>query len=60
MSIVSICATRTLREQQSAVSRQLYGTGHKPCDFTQHYSNAYRFYSKAVQCSLPYAHKHIK
>ncbi|NEO41337.1 MAG: hypothetical protein F6J90_35435 [Moorea sp. SIOASIH] len=34
MSIVSICATRTLREQQSAVSRQLYGTGHKPCDNT--------------------------
>ncbi|WP_293073292.1 hypothetical protein [Moorena sp. SIO4A5] len=25
--IVSICATRTLSEQQSAVSRQLSGTG---------------------------------
>ncbi|WP_293106173.1 hypothetical protein [Moorena sp. SIOASIH] len=29
-SNVSICATRTLREQQSVVSRQLCGTGFQP------------------------------
>ncbi|WP_149031061.1 hypothetical protein [Moorena producens] len=45
------CANST---QLSAVSFMTQATS--PVTTLQHYSNAYRFYSKAVRCSLPYAH----